>query len=234
MSETGGPEHDGEPVPGLPGRLPVGEHIVWQGRPEMGGVMVRVLRARWIAGYFAIAALWSVAVGINDGVAFGAILIQLGYLAVLAAIVFGLMALFARAVSRTSAYTITNRRVVMRIGVALSASFNLPFSQITGADYRARKDGTGEIALDLVPGHGLSSAVFWPHQRGKVWSRLRPEMICLNDVADVAATLALQLQAATARAAKAEPTSADERAVPAIRPASTLGGARGGVLHPAE
>jgi hypothetical protein len=218
MSETGGPEHDHEPVEGLPGRLPAGEHIVWQGRPNSRGVARQVLKSRWIAAYFCIAAAWSVAVGINDGVAPGGILIQLGWIAVLAASVFALIALYARAVARTSMYTITNRRVVMRVGVALSASFNLPFAQVTGADFRERKGGEGDLSMQLKPGHTLTSAVFWPHQRGRVWSKLQPEMICLKDVRDVAAILALQLQAHSARHAEAQAMSADEKPVPAIRP----------------
>jgi hypothetical protein len=235
MSETGGPEHDHEPVEGLPGRLPSGEHIVWQGRPDSRGVARQVLKSRWIAAYFSIAAVWSVAVGINDGVAPGAILIQLGWVGLLAVVVFGLIALYARAVARTSMYTITNRRVVMRIGVALSASFNLPFAQVTGADFRERERGEGDLSLQLKPGHGLTSAVFWPHQRGRVWSRLQPEMICLKDVREVAAILALQLQAHMARHAEAQVMTADEKPVPTIRPQATI--ARplaGGSLQPAE
>jgi hypothetical protein len=235
MSETGGPEHDHEPVEGLPGRLPAGEHIVWQGRPQKGGVARQVLKSRWIATYFALAALWSVAVGVNDGVPPGGILIQLGWIGLLAATVFGLIALYASAIARTSMYTITNRRVVMRIGVALSASFNLPYAQVTGADFRERKGGEGDVALQLKPGHTLTSAVFWPHQRGRVWSRLQPEMICLKDARNVAAILALQLQAHEARGAQAQTTAADERPVPVIRPQAksqpTLGG---GALQPAE
>jgi hypothetical protein len=242
MSERSAAEHDFEPVRGLPGRLPEGEHIVWQGQPETAGVLRHVLHARWIMAYFVLAALWSVAVGINDGVAAGAIILQLAYLSVLAAVVFALMAAYARAVAKTSVYTITNRRVVMRIGVALSASFNLPYTQIAGADFKAAANGSGAVALSLKPGHGLSSAVFWPHQRGRVWSKLVPEMICLKDVRNVAAILALQLQSHAARQAVAEVNAPDERPVPVIRTWKLNGGADGeelslghsALMHPAE
>jgi hypothetical protein len=230
-----GREHGAEPVRGLPARLPKGEHIIWQGSPEASAFMRDALKSRWIAAYFLIAALWWAAVGVNDGVAPGGILMQLGYVALLAAAVFGLMHGFARAVAKTSVYTITNRRVVMRVGVALSASFNLPYAQITGADFRVRPDGSGNIALSLKPGHGLSSAVFWPHQKGRVWAALSPEMICLKDVSTIAAMLALQLQAHQARHATMDGLAPDEQPVPAIRPTS---GARpvvsGAALHPAE
>jgi hypothetical protein len=195
MSETGGPEHEIEPVPGLPGRLPDGEFIVWQGQPELKTVMTRLLRARWFAVYFAIAALWSVAVGINNSESAWALLGRMTFIAVAAAIMFGLMFLYARAVAKTSLYTLTNRRVVMRVGIAISASFNLPFKQIVGADFRVGNDGSGDVALTLKAGHGLSGSVFFPHQRGGLWRKLSPQMICLNEAKTVAEKLATQLRA---------------------------------------
>lgn len=199
MSETGGPEHDFEPVPGLPAHLPKGEHIVWQGRPELKLVMRYIARIRWIAGYFAVLAIWTIMVGINDGEALGAILLSLGYVGLGFALVYGLAYLFARGIQKTTLYTITNARVVMRVGIALSASFNLPFKQILGADMRLNHDQSGDIALALAPGHGLSSAVFWPHQKGAVWKKLSPQMICLPDAKEAAEILALQLKAYLAR-----------------------------------
>jgi Bacterial PH domain len=195
MSETGAPEHEIEPVPGLPGRLPDGEYIVWQGQPDFKTVMTRLLRARWIAGYFAIATLWSVAVGINNSETAWQMLGRVTFIAVCAVVLFGLMALYARAVAKTSLYTLTNRRVVMRVGIALSASFNLPFKQIAGADFRVGKDGSGDVALTLRSGHGLSGSVFFPHQRGGLWRKLSPQLICLTDAKMVAEQLAAQLRA---------------------------------------
>ena len=195
MSETGGPEHEIEPVPGLPGRLPDGEYIVWQGQPTFKTVMIRLLRARWIAVYFAIAALWSVAVGLNNSESAWALFGRVTFIAVGALILFGLMALYARAVAKTSLYTLTNKRVVMRVGIAISASFNLPFKQIAGADFRVGKDGSGDVALTLKSGHGLSGSVFFPHQRGGLWRKLSPQLICLPDAKIVAEKLAQQLRA---------------------------------------
>ncbi len=195
MSETGGPEHEIEPVPGLPGRLPDGEFIVWQGHPAFKIVMTRLLRARWIAIYFAAAALWSVAVGVNNSEGLWQLLGRLTFIIVAAIIFFGLLALYARAVAKTSLYTLTNKRLVMRVGIAISASFNLPFKQIAGADFRVGKDGSGDVALTLKSGHGLSGSVFFPHQRGGLWRKLSPQMICLPDAKSVAEKLAQQLRA---------------------------------------
>lgn len=183
MSETGGPEHDHEPVPGLPGRLPRGEIILWQGAPASGLVSRQITKTRWIAGYFAILAIWNASAGIYDGQTAGAILFSTAALVIMAALAIGLLEAFAWGVHRTTMYTITNKRVVMRIGVALSATFNLPFTRIVSVDMREDANGAGDLALTLAPGDKLSWLVFWPHVRGFRKGALMPQMICLTDVA---------------------------------------------------
>ena len=51
--------------------------------------------------------------------------------------------------ARTTVYTVTSKRVVMRLGIVLTVSFNLPFKQIASADVRVLKDGFGDITLAL-------------------------------------------------------------------------------------
>ena len=51
----------------------------------------------------------------------------------LALVAVGLPALLAWLYARTTVYTITNRRVVMRFGVALPMSLNLPFRMVAAA-----------------------------------------------------------------------------------------------------
>lgn len=224
MSETGAPEHEIEPVPGLPGRLPDGEFIVWQGQPVFKTVMTRLLRARWIAGFFAIAALWSVAVGLNNSEGVWQLFGRLTFVAVAALVIFGMMVLYARAVAKTSLYTLTNRRVVMRIGIALSASFNLPFKQISGADFRVGSDGAGDVALTLRSGHGLSGSVFFPHQRGGLWRKLSPQMICLADAKALAEKLAQQLRAYAPTSQETGATGSDSVILDVELPAKNNGG----------
>ncbi len=195
MTHTGGPEHDFEPVAGLPGRLPDGEHIVWQGAPRASTVSRRVLKTRWIAGYFALLAAWNVASGFSDGRDGLMIVFSAGVIMLMGAAVVAMLEAFAWGVQKTTLYTITNRRVVMRIGIALSATFNLPFAQILSADMRADKRSNGDIALTMKPGHKLSLLVFWPHVRGWRKGAMIPQMIGLENVADIAHALALELRA---------------------------------------
>lgn len=196
---TNGPEHDYEPVYGLPEKLPADEHIVWQGAPRSRLIMRYVLRGRWIASYFALLIAWTLITGYYDGRTAGAILFSGAAVTILSGIVIVLMELFAWGVQKTTVYTITNKRIVMRIGVALSVTYNIPFAQIVAAEVKTHGDGTGDLSLGLTERSGLSWLMFYPHVRGSIFSEMRPRLTGLSDIKDVAAILAEQLQAYAAR-----------------------------------
>lgn len=184
-------EHEIEPVPGLPGNLPAGEDILWQGRPSARLVAKHVLKSNWIGGYFVILGLWAAAAGMADGQPAGGILFSVAVLIGLAALALGLLELFAWAVERTTLYTVTSERVVMRFGVALSMTLNLPFSQIDTVALGRLGGKAGTIAMALRKGYRLSWMVQWPHVRGWRFASPEPSLICLADAEAVAAIMTL-------------------------------------------
>lgn len=184
-------EHEIEPIPGLPGQLPAGEEILWQGRPSARLVAKHVLKSTWIGGYFVVLGLWAAAAGVADGQPWGGILFSVAVLIGLAALALGLLELFAWAVERTTLYTVTNERVVMRFGVALSMTLNLPFSQIDTVALGRLGGKAGTIAIALRSGYRLSWMVQWPHVRGWRFASPEPSLICLPDAEAVAAVMTL-------------------------------------------
>lgn len=193
------PEFDEKAHGGLPGPLPAGEHIVWQGSPQPAGIARHVLKTRWIAGYFGVMLAWLLATGFYFGRAGDDIVMSLVIMTLAGAIVIGLARWYAGAVARATVYTITEKRVVMKFGVALPTAFNLPFTEIESVDVLPRADGSGNIALRFQPDVRLAWLVFWPHVRGFRMARTEPQMICIDDVAGVADLLATQLHANLAR-----------------------------------
>lgn len=184
-------EHEIEPIPGLPGHLPAGEEILWQGRPSARLVARHVLKNVWIGGYFVVLALWAAAAGAADGQSVGGILFSVAVLIALAALALGLLELFAWGVERTTLYTVTSERVVMRFGVALSMTLNLPFGQIDTVALGRLGGKAGTIAIALRQGHRLSWLVQWPHVRGWRFASPEPSLICLPDAEAVAAVMTL-------------------------------------------
>lgn len=186
-------EHDHEPVPGLPARLPDGEYIAWQGRPTGRLIARRVFKTHWVAGYFLVLVAWALAAGFYDGRPLGEILFSAAVLLLLGGIAIAMLELFAWGVQKTTLYTITNHRLVMRIGVALSVTLNLPFRQIASADMSRDRDGSGDIVFRLNDGQRFSWLILWPHVRPWRMTRPEPSLRCIPDVEAVAKVLQAQL-----------------------------------------
>ncbi|BBU55394.1 hypothetical protein KU6B_16590 [Mameliella alba] len=196
-----------EPVRGLPERPPEGEQILWQGRPDWWALTVEALNLKWVALYFAGLAAWRFVTLVDQGSAGQAFAASSPFL-ILGAIVCVLLMIVGFVQARATVYTITNRRVVMRIGAALTVTLNLPYSQIRSADLSLRRRGTGTVALDLLPGDvRLSYLVCWPHVRPWVLRRTQPALRCIPEAENVARLLADQAEAeiATPRVARGTP-----------------------------
>ncbi|MEL6920775.1 MAG: photosynthetic complex putative assembly protein PuhB [Pseudomonadota bacterium] len=193
------PDYENEPVPGLPGPLPTGEHIVWQGSPVAWRIANQVLKLRWIAGYFAVLTVWLLVSGVYLGRTAESITISMLFMAGAGALVVGFLWLIARSVARTTIYTITNRRVVFRYGFVLPTAFNLPYSEFEAVDARVRTDGSGDIALRFKDDVRLAWLIFWPHVRGFRMARTEPQLTGLNDAATSAEHLKDQLSVFLAR-----------------------------------
>ncbi|MDH4442284.1 MAG: photosynthetic complex putative assembly protein PuhB [Rhizobium sp.] len=190
MSQFVTREHEIEPVPGLPGLPPAGEVILWQGRPSANLLSRHLLKVRWIGGYFLLLAAWAVISGLHDGREMGGLVFSVAILAALAAVLVGMIELFAWAVEKTTLYTITTERVVMRFGVALSMTLNLPFRQVEAMSTAKLDDKAGMIAMAVAADTRLSWLIQWPHVRGWRFSRPEPCLVYLPEVDKVAGVLA--------------------------------------------
>jgi hypothetical protein len=183
-----------EPVKGLPERPPEGEVILWQGRPDWWALAREALNLHWVAAYFVGLALWRTLTLYDvTGWAY-ALRVSTPFL-ILGLIVCALLMVTAFVQARATVYTITNRRVAMRIGAALTVTLNLPYTQIANANLDLRKRGTGTIALELMGDTRLSYLVCWPHVRPWVIRRTQPALRCIPNAAEVASMLAEAAQA---------------------------------------
>ena len=196
-------EHGVEPVRGLPAALPKGETLLWQGAPRWRPFARRAFHLRKLAIYFAVLLAWyiaSVATGAED--AWDALLGTLR-VAGLAAGALGLVALFSWLIERSTVYTITSRRLVMRFGVAFPMTLNLPFRLIQSAGLREYADGTGDIPLALLPEGRVSYPILWPHVRPWRMARTEPMLRAIPDAARVAQVLGRALAASAEQPAPA-------------------------------
>jgi Bacterial PH domain len=200
-------DFDTEPVPGLPELLPEGETMLWQGSPDWKSLARGVMHADLAAGYFGILLAWPfVAATIWDQPMTEAIAGS-ARTAIIATIAIGLLCLIAWLMSRTTIYTITNRRVVMRYGIALPMTINLPFTAISAAALNSHKNGTGDIALSVTGPLKLAYLNLWPNARPWHVSKTEPAMRSVPNGIEVATLLAQAMSGATVRPLIANPAA---------------------------
>lgn len=204
-----------EPVNGLPEVPPEGEHILWQGKPSWWALAKESLNLYWVMGYFVLLGAWR-SVALTEILPLGQSLWGAIPFLFLGLITCSILAFISWIQAWATVYTITNRRVAMRVGAALNVTLNLPFRAIASADLDLRKTGTGTIALDLLDdGQKLSYLNLWPHVRPWKMNPTQPALRCIKDAKAVAAILseAANKQVALNKAAK-EKTEAKTAAMP--------------------
>ena len=187
-------EYDNEPIRGLPADLPVDEHIIWQGAPDWKSFVAHAFHIRLSLLYFAVIAIGAAISG-DMNTAIGVTMFGM--------VVVILCTAFAWGVARTTVYTLTSKRVVLRIGVALNKCINLPLGEIDSADLKMLSAGTGTIVLHLKGMPRMGYIMLWPHVRSLRFVRPQPVLRAIPDAQTVAAmlykaTLAVQDVAAAA------------------------------------
>jgi cytochrome b561 len=189
-------EYDHEPTRGLPGLLPPDEKILWQGAPDWKQLAANALHIRLSVLYFAAIVCWAIVTG-DSGTAIAVTL--------LGTIVVALFVAFAWGVGRTTVYTLTDKRVVLRIGVALNKCINLPLGEIEAANLKMASAGHGTIALSLKGAPRLGYLMLWPHARSLRFVRPQPMLRAIPD----ALTVSRLLYQATERVQPVAPAKAE-------------------------
>jgi hypothetical protein len=196
-------DDDFEPVAGLPEILPQGEQMLWQGSPQWWSLALRAFRLREVGVYFALLMVWRLVSSLMAGAsavtaieyAVDIIPLALGAAAILSGI--------AYMSARTTMYTITSQRIVMRYGMAVPLVLNLPFSRIETASFGEHSEGTGSIPLKMRKGERIAYLVLWPHARPGYYSSPEPMLRCLPDAEKAASVLRRALEAHSGAGASA-------------------------------
>jgi len=211
-------DFDFEPVRGLPQVLPKGERMLWQGAPRWQDLAVHAFHARKVIWYFVAIAVVQGLFRYAEGQTLAQAVSPFQWLAptglILGAVLTGLAMLSAR----TTVYTVTNKRLVMRVGMALPVTINLPFSQIDGASLRLFANGSGDIPLKITGKERVAYLLLWPHARPFHFAHPQPCLRCIASADQVAGLLAAAL-AGTAAAPLPETANGRQQAA-AAQPAA--------------
>ncbi len=194
---------------GLPQSLPDVERVLWQGSPGWRPLMRHAFHLRTLALYFGILIAWCAANRALGGAGPAATLHSTALFTALALAPLLLIALYAWLTARTTVYTVTDRRLVLRIGIALPMSMNLPFAVVETAGLRLHRDGSGDIPLTVSGRTPVAYLLLWPHARPWRLKHAEPMLRAVPDAAHVAQIVARALSSAACVPARAiEPQTA--------------------------
>jgi hypothetical protein len=152
--------------------------------------------------YFLLLVAWGISGNLSAGTPLLDTAISAIRLTALGVAALALLGLFAWLVARTTIYTITTRRVVIRFGIALPMTIQIAFPTIDAAGLHLWADGAGDISLALRPGLRVAYLVLWPHTRPWKLAKAEPTLRCVPDAAAVGQLLGRALAASAAQPAK--------------------------------
>lgn len=213
------PDFDFEHLPGIPAPLPPGERILWQGKPQWRELAIQAFHCRKVAIYFGLI----LGVVLISGWKQEATRMQLVddslitlFVGALALAILGTLAWLS---AKVTIYTLTNKRIMIRFGIALQMTINLPFTQIAAANVRENRYGTGDIPLTLTDTSNVNYLVLWPHVRPWRLAAPQPMLRSVPHVQRLAALIAGVVQQQSVAIGHDQPASSEQSAVIAKAPA---------------
>ncbi len=214
-----------------PADLPPGETVLWRGKPDWRHLALDAFGAPWVVFYFVGIGVWHLASTLHDGGSRFRALADFSVVLLPMALALSLVSLLAWLSARATAFTVTDRRVVLCYGVALPALINLPLDTIEAMRVRRGFAGRGDLAFTLPRKGRLSFHQLWPYARPWHLFPASPMMRAVPGIEEVKVIVAGALRAAAERDAlrlgQISPAPAAQP-VPVAQP-----GVYGGVARPA-
>jgi len=186
-------------IEGVEEALPPGETLLWEGRPDLKTLAFRVLYLRGLLAYWALVAAGFLVAGALGGRASGNLAADLVWLLVVAAVGSAIIFGFAAAVRGSTTYALTDRRVVIRLGVAFPSVLNLPLHRIGSVDVRrtgtdAEGRDVGDVVLTPAGDDRVGWLYLWPHVKPWAWRDPIPAFRAVPDVVVAGEAVARQVR----------------------------------------
>jgi len=220
--DNNGHEYEFEPQYGLPERLPKDETILWQAAPQVATLAREAFHFRTLCVYFAALMAIRGGIEVEAGGDALAVLLSLKWLLPLSITALTVVWMLAWMTARTTVYTLTDKRLVMRLGIVLTVTFNLPLSKLSAADLRLYRNGVGDISVSLAGQDRIAWVHLWPSTRPWHLTQPQPTVRCVADAASLARQLssawAASTGASTSTPGMPATATVTSNGVPALKP----------------
>ena len=168
--------------------IPNGESILWKGRPSLWGFSWNLFGLKWITLYLSILSIVSVArfFASDFYTAF-----YVDFLPFFLSGIFASIILIGLAATQTysTVYIITENRVIIKTGAALSFLISMPFKKIKEVNLQKRGASIGTISFELLSEKRVPYISCWPSVRPWKFKRTQPAFSCIGSVDKVATIL---------------------------------------------
>ncbi len=195
--------------------LPKGEQVIWLDSPDWKSFALRVFHLKALTIYFAVAIAFNILWMVANHASTEDVLVSTARLLPLSLLALALFSLVAWLMAKSTVYAITNHRIFLRIGVALSITVTVPLKTVRSADLRLYKDGTGDMPLSLTGEDRLAYLHLWPHARPWQLKDTAPMLRAVPNakkVAEILTNALLETMKSSAKASSAAAASvADAR-----------------------
>lgn len=178
---------------GLPDHLPEGEKLLWQGRPDWTRLAINAFHVRKVALYFGAIIVGQAGWHLLSGATIDEAVNAMPVLTALAFAACAILLAFAYASAKTTRYTLTNKRALMKIGIALPVIINIPYRQVDGVSFADTGGGIGTICFKTGGGVRLAYMLLAPHAKPWNFGKPQPAFRDIPNVEDVASRLAFAL-----------------------------------------
>ena len=178
---------------GLPDHLPEGEQLLWQGRPDWKRLALNAFHVRKVGIYFGAIILAQAVWKLANGATFADAMQVAPKIAGLGCLACAILVASAYATARTTHYTLTSKRVLMKVGIALPVIINLPLRQIDGVSFAATGKDCGTVCFKTGGNVRLAYMLLWPHAMPWQFMKPKPAFRDIPQVEEVASRLAMIL-----------------------------------------
>jgi hypothetical protein len=178
---------------GLPDHLPEGESLIWQGRPGWKSLAVNAFHVRKVAFYFGAIIVGQAVLRLANGSSLVDALQQVPGLLGLAAAACAILCVLAYVSARTTHYTLTSKRALMKVGIALPVIINIPYKDVDGVSFALTGATHGTVCFKTGGKVRLAYLLLWPHAKPWHFSKPQPAFRDIPNVEAVASRLALTI-----------------------------------------
>ena len=168
--------------------IPDGESILWKGKPSLWGFSWNLFGLKWITFYLSILSIVSIArfFASDFHTAFYIDFLPFFLSGIFASIILiGLAAIQAY----STVYIITENRVIIKTGAALSFLISMPFKKIKEVNLQKRGASIGTISFELFSKKRVPYISCWPSVRPWKFKKTQPAFSCVRSVEEVATIL---------------------------------------------